>query len=136
VALGRCLRWPSHIVASGVVAVAALLSAFVVPPGRWSLLGLLAGVAIGVPLEARFVNYEPQSHDWRGAAVHLVVGVGGCLPLALIVAVAKHEALIANLLVPALAAVWIMLGAPLVFRRFAPMQERRNPRPQLTVQRP
>jgi membrane-associated phospholipid phosphatase len=136
VALGRRLRWPSPIVAGGVVAAAALLAAVVVPPGRWSLLGLLAGVAIGVPLEARFVHYEPSSHDWRAAAGHLGVGIGGCLPLALIAAVAKHEALIADLLVPALVALWIMLGAPLAFRRLAAVQDRRQLRSELGAQRP
>jgi membrane-associated phospholipid phosphatase len=136
VVLVKRLRWPSQLVIGGVVAAAALLAAFVTPPGRWSLLGLLAGVAIGVPLEVRLVNFVPPPRDWRSAAIHIIVGAIGCLPLALVAALAKHQALIAMLLVPALAALWIMFGAPATFRRFAPAQGHRQLRQELNAQGP
>lgn len=129
VALGRRLAWPRPLVAGGLVATAALFAAFATPPGRWSLLGLLAGVAIGLPLEARLVQFAPQSSGWRWVATRLVVGIGGFAPLTLGAALARDVPVIAELLIPTLAALWITLGAPLAFRRLAPLFDRRAPMP-------
>jgi hypothetical protein len=119
VALGRRVSWPGQLAIGGIIAAGAALAAFVTPPGRWSLLGLLAGVALGAPLERHFVDFAPPSPDWRSAARRFALGIGGLAPLALVAALARHVPLIAMLIVPALAALWIMLGAPAAFRRYA-----------------
>lgn len=114
-ATARRLAWPTPLAAGGVVAIVALLGAFLAPPGRWMLLGLLVGIMVGLPLEARFVGYDPPHAGWRAALRNLIVGLIGFLPLALIARLTHDLPLISQLLIPSLAALWIMLGAPLAF---------------------
>ncbi len=125
IALSGRLSWPAPLIFGGVVAGVALLAAPVTPHGRWVLLGLLAGVAVGLPLESRYVGFDPVWRGWRPALPHLLLGAVGLLPLVLLTRLAHDVPLVASLLVPALAALWIMLGAPLAFKRFEVARARR-----------
>lgn len=124
VALGRHLPWPRSLLAGVVAAVAFALAAFVVPDSRWTLLGLLAGVAIGLALEGRYVHDAPLARGWRRAGTRLALGLLGLLPLVALAALTRGVPLIAQLLVPALAALWIVFGAPLAFMRIEPQAAR------------
>jgi hypothetical protein len=81
------------------------------------LLGLLAGVVVGIPLEARFVGYAPRPLPPRGLARRLAVALAGMGALFLVMFLAREIKPIANLLVPTLAALWITLGAPAALAR-------------------
>lgn len=115
--------WPRPIIAGGVAAAAALAAAPFSPDARWSLLGLLVGVFVALPLDARLEPIPPHAPplgraDWRVGAKRLALAMVGLAPLALLGFLGREVPPIAGLLVPALVAAWILLGAPLAFRRF------------------
>jgi hypothetical protein len=117
-------RWssPGTAIAGGLVAVAALAAATLAPPARWSLLGLLAGVIVALPVEARLVDFAPDRTQtgaawWRRRGAMLAVGAAGFAALALGGVPFREVPIVANLVVPTLVALWIMLGAPATFHR-------------------
>jgi hypothetical protein len=86
------------------------------------LLGLLAGIAVALPLEAHFAESlpapaAPTATGWRRRGLILALGIAGFVPLALLGRLGKDVPLIAGLIVPFLSALWILLGAPLAFQR-------------------
>lgn len=123
--------WPRAIVVGAMVALAALVATTVTPSGRWQLLGLLAGIAVALPLEAHFAARlpappappAPTATGWRRRGLILALGVGGFLPLVLLGRLGKDVSLIAGLVMPILSALWILLGAPLVFQRLGLLAE-------------
>lgn len=101
------------------IALAALAAAAITPPGRWSLLGVLAGAALALPLDVRGTGQRPTSaapHDrrggWRAWLATLALGVGGLVPLGLLAQVLHGVPLLTQWAVPALAALWILYAAP------------------------
>ncbi|HEY8598313.1 MAG TPA: phosphatase PAP2 family protein [Thermomicrobiales bacterium] len=121
-------RWPRTVAVGVVIALAALVAATITQQGRWSLLGLLAGTAVALPLEAYLAARlstpaELPATGWRRRGLILAVGVAGFLPLALVGWLGKNLPLITGLLVPFLAALWILLGAPLAFQRLGWSEE-------------
>jgi membrane-associated phospholipid phosphatase len=114
--------WPRPLAAGAVIALGALAAAPLTQTGRWQLLGLLAGIAVALPLEAHLAERlpapdAPAATGWRRRGLILALGVAGFLPLALLGWLGKDVPLIAGLLVPFLVALWILLGAPLAFQR-------------------
>lgn len=101
------------------VATAALATAVlvVVPQPRWSLPGLLAGVALALPLEARWIGFDPARLPWRQRLLKAGIGAAGIGVLALASEALETVPLVDGFLLPALAALWILLGAPALFRR-------------------
>ena len=112
--------WPRLAVAGAAVSAVALAAATIVPPTRWTLLGVLAGVAVGLPLEARLVGFAPAtpgSGVWGWRLRLALLGVAGLAPVLLGALLLGRFAPIRDLLLPVLAALWILLGAPATFRR-------------------
>jgi hypothetical protein len=60
----------------------------------------------------------PGRGKWQVGAKRLAIAAVGLAPLALLSFLGREVPLIVGLLVPALVAAWILLGAPLAFRRF------------------
>lgn len=114
--------WPRPLVVGAVVALGALAATPITQPGRWQLLGLLAGIAVALPVEAYCAARlpapaAPLARGWRGRGLILALGIAGLVPLALIGRLGKDVPFIAGLVVPFLAALWILLGAPLLLQR-------------------
>jgi hypothetical protein len=109
--------WPRPLIIGGIVAALAVLGTPLTPPGRWQLLGILTGVVVGLPLEAHGVGFDALAEDWRDWLQRLAIGVAGLLPLALIAMLLRHAAIVAQWLVPCLAALWIVLGVPAALQR-------------------
>ena len=114
--------WPRPLVAGALIALGALAAAPITQPGRWQLLGLLAGIAVALPLEAHFaerlpVPAAPTATGWRRRGLILALGVVGFIPLALLGRLGKDVPVVAGLMMPFLVALWILLGAPLIFQR-------------------
>ena len=121
--------WPRTIVVGAVVALGTLAATRITQTGRWQLLGLLAGVAIALPLEAHFAERLPvpgasTATGWRRRGLILALGVAGFLPPALFGRLGKDVPLIAGLAVPFLTTLWILLGAPLAFQRLGWSEDR------------
>lgn len=116
--------WPWPLVAGASAACLALAASPLAPPGRWSLLGLLAGVLIALSLDARLDPDTPGLSGigrvhWQQWGKRLAVATLGLVPLALVGYLGREVPIVAGLLVPTLIALWILLGAPLAFRRLA-----------------
>jgi membrane-associated phospholipid phosphatase len=108
---------PGRRVAAGVVVAGlALAGMVVVPEDRWSLLGLLAGAALALPLEANAVRYEPVPLPLWTRLLKGAVGFAGIGAYLAAAAVLDRFAFLSDFALPALLALWILLGAPLVFR--------------------
>jgi len=114
------------------IALAAAAAAAITPPGRWALLGVLAGAALALPLDSGEVRRggtvapEAARRDgWRAWLMVLAIGVAGLVPLAIVARLAHDVAWLAEWLVPALAALWILAAAPHLLARFgvAPVGE-------------
>lgn len=121
--------WPRLVVANGHLtphqrltvgvggATLAFAAALVVPTDRWDLLGLLAGVALALPVEPLAVGFDPAPLAWRDRLLKGGIGVAGILSYVGLAAVLDEIALLDHLLLPALLALWVLLGAPWLFRR-------------------
>lgn len=112
--------WPRPMLVGAAVAAGALAAVAIVPPARWTLLGVLAGVALGLPLEAQLVDFAPATPEtgvWGWRLRLALVGVAGLVPLVLGALLLHEIAPVRGLLLPGLAALWTLLGAPAVFRR-------------------
>ncbi|MFN8540810.1 MAG: hypothetical protein U0232_25445 [Thermomicrobiales bacterium] len=83
---------------------------------RWALLRLLGRAALGLPVEERFVGYEPVAQPWR---TRLLQGRWGSRGLACVggMAVLDEVKFLSDLVIPTLLALWILVGAPWVFVR-------------------
>lgn len=108
-----------------LIALTALAATAITPPGRWALLGVLAGAALALPLDAWGPHRRATSASTavrrggrRGATAALAIGVAGLGALALIARPAHGVPLLAEWLVPALAALWILDAAPRILARF------------------
>ena len=99
------------------VAAVALAGTLVVSDDRWELLGLLLGVAIALPAEQLFVGYTPRPLPWRTTLLKGALGFAGIGVYIGAAAVSRDLPVLRNLLLPALLALWVLLGAPMIFRR-------------------
>lgn len=99
-------------------------------PYRWRAGGLVAGLALGLVLEYRFVRYEPGEASFGRKAAMVLVGGLVVAGLAAIDQVAGANAGILGLVLTAMAALWAVLVAPTLFvvlgwsRRPEPRRER------------
>ena len=127
------LTHAQRFTAGVAVATLALAGTLVVPEDRWALLGLLIGAGLGLPLEASTVDYTPASLPLRTRLLQAAVGLAG---IGLYIAAAgllDRFAFLSNLILPALLALWILLGAPLVFQRFGWSEPRREERDEMPL---
>jgi len=93
------------------VLIVLAAAATITPPGRWALLGVLAGAALALPLDSgegrRRGTVAPEAarrDGWRVWLTVLAIGVAGLVPLAIVARRAQDVAWLAEWLVPALAA--------------------------------
>ena len=87
-----------------------------VPP-RWTALGFVAGLGAALPLERRYVQYEPGTPGVRRGLVLVALGspvVLGCLWAA---RRAGEEALLMHGVMAFVATLWALLGAPALINR-------------------
>ena len=87
------------------------------PHHRWEEVGMVAGAAAGFPLEYRFVRVPPTGRRWRGTWLTVVIGLGGALILLGLGRLAGSVAPLLGPLLAALAALWAVLGTPVLFAR-------------------
>jgi membrane-associated phospholipid phosphatase len=126
------LTQAQQLTAGVVVATLALAGTLVVPKDRWALLGLLIGAALALPLEANVVGYTPAPLPLRTRLLKAAVGLAGIGLYVAAAALLDQAAFVSDLILPALLALWILLGAPLVFQRFGwsePRAAERNEAP-------
>jgi hypothetical protein len=107
------------MVVAVIIALAALAAATITPQGRWSLLGVLAGAALALPLDVRAREGQTapaaphgRRDGWRAWLATLMLGAGGLVPLGLLARAAHGVPLLAEWVIPALAALWILYAAP------------------------
>lgn len=115
-AVGRLT--PAQRVTTGAAMAALVLAAtLVVPAARWDLLGLLIGVALALPLEARWVGYAPAPLPPRLRLAQAALGCAGIAAYLGASRFARDIPLLHNLLLSILLALWILLAVPVLFRR-------------------
>ena len=100
-------------------AAAVLWAIFVLPSASqgWDILGGILGLAIAIPLEARYVGYRPVAGRWQWQLVKTVTGLttlGALIGAAIVVGQA-------NAFISAgayfLAVLWVFLIAPALYQR-------------------
>jgi hypothetical protein len=109
-----------------VVCVGSLLALPVAPNGRWEILAAIAGAALGLALEYRFVDFTPTpvSPAWAVGKLFLGFGVAGVLFFA--ARNLEDTARLPAVALVVLAALWAFLGAPALFARL-PLLVRQPP---------
>lgn len=100
---------------AGVVASAFLY--FADDPYRWRGGGLVAGLALALPVEHRLVRYRPGGASPLQKAAMIMLGAAGIGACAAADVAIGEDSLVPGLLLTALAAVWAALAAPALFRR-------------------
>lgn len=109
---------PAQHVAIGVgLAALSLAGTLTVSEDRWELLGLLSGVALGLPIERLAVGYTPIPLAPRLRLAQAAIGLAGIGAYVALAAILDEVAIAEHLLLPAGLALWVLLGAPALFRR-------------------
>lgn len=110
-----------------VAAIAALIALPAAPNGRQDVLAAIAGAALALALEYRFVRYTPTPTPPALTIAKLLIGLGGIVALFL----AAHSlddgapplAVVATALIP----LWGFVAAPVIIARLVPPQPRAAP---------
>lgn len=113
--LSRRAFWLFFVV--GLLAPFAVLLFVGTTPRGWEIFGAALGAGIGMPLEYRYVRFDPGKHTLRQQAAKAAIGLGGmgALLLAHGLLFGGRPFLDAALL--ALAVLWGVLLAPALFAR-------------------
>ena len=132
----RRRRWPSLVrrfsrlapqsfLLPGVaVCVGALLALPVAPNGRWDILATIAGAAIGLALEYRFVRYGAAQASLPWTLGKLAIGLGGMATLYFAAKYAEDAAFPLAVGVTMLLPIWGFLLVPTLFTRLAALAHR------------
>lgn len=118
--LARRPGWVYAVLAALTVAgVAASMAVRFNNPRRWEILGLVLGAALGLLLEPRLVGYRPDPDaPWTRRAALLAVGAAGIVAgLAADRVFFAETAHVPGVFTCGLAALWVFLGAPWLFRQ-------------------
>jgi membrane-associated phospholipid phosphatase len=113
-------RSPQTFLLPGVaIAAGALLALPFAPNGRWDILAMVAGAALGLTLEYAFVRFSatPLAPAWT--AGKLLLGFGGVVVLYLATQYAEDVAFPLAVCATILLPLWGFLGAPTLFKRLA-----------------
>lgn len=103
-----------------LVALAGAVTSFFVLDQNavmWNTGGILAGAAIGLPLEARFVRYAPGSEASSRQLLKVAIGLSGIVPALLVDRVTGEPAFAIGAVATGLATLWAVLLCPALFAR-------------------
>lgn len=110
-----------------IVSAGALLALPFAPNGRWDILAMVAGAALGLTLEYAFVRFSAVSLAPTWTVGKLLLGFGGVVALYLAARYAEDVAfplaVVATMFLP----LWGFLGAPMLFKRFARLAQHAPP---------
>lgn len=84
-------------------------------PRRYEVFGMILGAALGLPLEHRYLRYQPGRHRRTTRAGMAMVGLLGIVACLLWDRSQSEEALLLGTLTAGLATLWAVLGAPALF---------------------
>jgi membrane-associated phospholipid phosphatase len=84
-------------------------------PRRYEVFGLILGAAVGLPLEYRFLRYEPGRDAWATRIGKVLIGLLGVAACLLWDRSRPEDALLLGILTAGLATLWAILGAPALF---------------------
>lgn len=84
-------------------------------PRGWELFGVAMAAGIGLPLEYRYVGFEPAKTTLRRQALRVSIGLGGMAPLLLARGLFGGNQAILDTTLLALAVLWGVLVAPAMF---------------------
>ncbi len=84
-------------------------------PRGWEIFGAALGVGMGMPLEYWFIHYTPTKIPLRKQVVKLASGLGGLAAIVLVPRLIGGNELALDAITFALASLWIVLLAPIVF---------------------
>ncbi len=107
-------------VGASLTFVGALIALAFVAPHRWETPGAVAGAALALPLEHRYLRYRPLRSPRRRQAPKVVIGLAVLVPLLLADALISRLSPILTFVLAGLAAAWGVLGAPVLFTRRQP----------------
>ncbi len=82
-------------------------------PYRWRAGGLIAGFAMALPVEYRFVKYEPGEQSWGRTVAMLLIG--GTVIAILAAGDQLTDSNVLSLVLATLAGLWALLVAPAMF---------------------
>lgn len=106
----------------GIVAAVALAGVaagtfffFGANPYKWRAGGLVAGLAIALPLEYRFVRYHPGQMSLGRKVAMVAIGTGGIAAIAALDLATGEQAISLGFTATALAGLWTVLVAPTLF---------------------
>lgn len=89
---------------------------FVGPSSRgWELFGVAMAAGIGLPLEYRYVGFEPVKATFRRQALKVSIGLGGMAPLLLARGLFGGDQALLDTTLLVLAVLWGVLVAPAMF---------------------
>lgn len=100
------------VLALAFVAAGAFMS-FGQDPYRWRAGGLVAGLAVALPVEYRYVRYEPGEQSSGRRVAMLLIGGGGVAGLA--ATDQLTDSYVLSLVFATLATLWALLVAPALF---------------------
>jgi membrane-associated phospholipid phosphatase len=104
--------------AFGVVGLIGAIGAlFLLPTYRSEEIGMIAGVAVGLPLEYRCVRFAPAAVPHRWQALKLLIGLGGVVAFLGMGRLIGSSVPTLHPLLAALASLWALLAAPALFVR-------------------
>ncbi len=86
-------------------------------PRGWEIFGAALGVGIGMPLEYWYVHYTPAKISLRKQLLKLTIGLGGLAAIAFVPRLIGGNELALDAITFALASLWIVFLAPMVFAR-------------------
>lgn len=122
---------------AGLVLAGAIAGAFFLygtNPYQWRAGGLLAGLAIALPLEYRFVRYRPGTQTVAVRVGKVLIGGIGIAACAAVDKLSGEQSFSLGMFVTALAGIWAMLVAPTIFARLG-WSEREEPKREKVVRR-
>ena len=86
-------------------------------PRGWEIFGAALGVGIGMPLEYWYVHYNPAKISLGKQVLKLAIGLGGLAAIAFVPRFIGGNELALDAITFALASLWIVFLAPMVFAR-------------------
>lgn len=122
--------WAGAAALAGAAAIASSFFYLGDSPIRWNSAGLVLGAAIALPLEYRFVRYEPRPMGRTRHAGLILLGLAGYLPAVFVDRFSGEESLGLGAAMVLCATLWVFLAAPAFFallgwsEETAPVRER------------